>query len=107
MKRVLCLLTLGVLGLAGAQALAEESHLEGGPLFAERCARCHGDAGGDSPGGTTPLKDQDAGTIIEKLNGYKAGTYGGDRKSTMEGVAKNLSEMEIAALAGYIGSQTE
>ena len=107
MKRVLCLLTLGILGLAGAQALAEESHLEGGPLFAERCARCHGDDGGNSPGGITPLKDQDTGSIIEKLNGYKAGTYGGERKSTMEGVAANLSEMEIAALAGYIGSRTE
>ena len=105
MKRVLCLLTLGILGLAGAQAMAEESPLEGGQLFAERCARCHGDDGAGSPGGTTPLHEQAVGVIIEKLNGYKAGTYGGARKSTMEGVAQNLSEMEIAALAGHIGKE--
>ena len=107
MKRDLCLLTLGVLGLAGAQALAEESHLEPGPLYAERCVRCHGDDGGNSPGDSTPLREQSAGVIIEKLNGYKAGTYGGERKATMEGVAGNLSEMEIAALAGHIGKQAE
>lgn len=104
MKRVLCLLTLGVLGLAGA-ALAEESRIAGGPLFAERCARCHGDSGEGSPGGITPLREQAAGVISEKLNGYKAGTYGGERKSTMEGVAGGLSELEIAALAEHIGKQ--
>ena len=107
MKRILCLLTLGVLGLAGTQALAEESSIDGGALFAERCARCHGDDGGGSPNEITPLKEQAAGAIIEKLNGYKAGTYGGSRKSTMEGVASGLSEMEITTLAGHIGSRAE
>lgn len=104
MKRILGLLSLMVLGWAGTQAWAEGA-VSGAELFDSRCARCHGDDGGNSPGGTAPLKQQAAAAIVEKLNGYKAGTYGGERKSTMEGVAGGLSEAEVSALAAYIGQK--
>lgn len=103
MKRILSVLTLGILGLACAQALAEGNSAPGAQLFADKCARCHGDDGGNSPNNITPLREQTAAAIIEKLDGYKAGTYGGSRKSTMEGLAKGLSAAEISAVAGYIG----
>ena len=103
MKRVLFVLTWGILGFAGAQALAEDGAPDGAALFADSCARCHGDDGSGTPGGITPLHEQTSAAIIEKLDGYKAGAYGGSHKATMEGVAQGLSADKIAAVAGYIG----
>lgn len=104
MKRIVGLLSLMILGWAGAQAWAE-SAVGGAELFDSRCARCHGDDGGSSPGGITPLKEQAAAAIVQKLHGYQAGTYGGERKSTMEGVAGRLSEAEVLAVAEFIGQK--
>ena len=103
MKRIFAMLTLGMLGWAGSAALAEESGLDAAALFAESCARCHGADGGGAPGGITPLREQTAATITQKLEGYKAGTYGGNRKEVMEGVAGELSGEQMAALAGQVG----
>ncbi len=103
MKRVIGLLSLVVLGWAGAQAWAESGAVDGAALFASTCARCHGDDGGKSPGGITPLKQQTAAVIVEKLHGYQAGTYGGARKSTMEGVVKGVPAEAILAVAEHIG----
>ena len=103
MKKLLLVLTLGVLSWAGGTALAEESRIDGVALFVDACARCHGEDGGNSPGGITPLREQGAAAIVEKLDGYKAGTYGGGRKEVMERVAADLSGAEIAAVAGHIG----
>ena len=103
MKKIFLVLTLGMLGWAGSAALAEESGLDAAALFAESCARCHGADGGGAPGGITPLREQTAATITQKLEGYKAGTYGGDRKEVMEGVAGELSGEQMAALAGQVG----
>ena len=105
MKKIIGLLSLMVLGWAGAQAWAEGGAVDGAALFSSNCARCHGDDGGKSPGGITPLKQQTAAVIIEKLNGYKAGTYGGERKSTMEGMVQGVTEEQIVAVAGYIGQK--
>ena len=103
MKKLLLVLTLGVLGWAGGTALAEESRIDGAALFADVCARCHGEDGGGSPGGITPLREQTAAVIVQKLEGYQAGPYGGGRKEVMERFAAELSGDQIAAVAGHIG----
>ena len=103
MKRIFAMLTLGMLGWTGSAALAEENGIDAAALFEESCARCHGADGGGSPGGTAPLREQTAAAIAQKLEGYKAGTYGGGRKEVMERVAGELSAEEIAALAGKVG----
>lgn len=104
MKKIFAVLTLGMLGWAGSAALAEESDIDAAALFAEGCARCHGEDGSGSPGGITPLSEQTVAGIAQKLEGYKAGTYGGGRKEVMERVAGELSAEEIAALAGKVGT---
>ena len=103
MKKIFLVLTLGMLGWAGSAALAEERGIDAAALFEESCARCHGADGSGSPGDITPLREQTAATITRKLEGYKAGTYGGGRKEVMEGVAGGLSGEEIAVLAGQVG----
>ena len=107
MKKMFLALTLGLLGWAGNAALAEESRLDAAALFEESCARCHGADGSGAPGGTTPLREQTAAAITQKLEGYKAGTYGGERKEVMERVAGELSGEQIAALAGQVGKAGE
>ena len=103
MKKIFAVLTLGMLGWATSAALAEEGGIDSAALFAESCARCHGADGSGSPGGTTPLREHTVAAIVQKLEGYKAGTYGGGRKEVMERVAGELSGEEIAALAGQVG----
>lgn len=41
--------------------------------------------------------------IIESLNGYKNGTYGGALKGMMKGQVNNLSDDDINAIANQIG----
>ena len=84
---------LFLLGLASGSA-AED----GSALFA-RCARCHGDNGDKQP---HVLKGQTADAILGKLHGYAAGTYGGEKKSVMHNMTKNLSEADMQALAAHI-----
>lgn len=96
MKRIVVMTFFCGLFCAG---LAISGHAaEGGELYA-RCVRCHGDRG-DSP--PHILKGQGADVLLEKLNGYAAGTYGGDRKHVMQNMVKNLSEADRQALAAHI-----
>ncbi|PLX69374.1 MAG: cytochrome C [Denitrovibrio sp.] len=68
-----------------------------------RCKGCHGADGAKKALGVgAPLKGQSAAEITSKLNGYKDGSYGGTKKSTMESQAKRLSNDDISALADYI-----
>ena len=103
MRKIFLVLTLGMLGWTASAALAEESRIDAAALFAETCARCHGADGSGSPGGITPLREQTAAAITQKLEGYKTGAYGGGRKEVMERVAGGLSTEEITALAGQVG----
>jgi cytochrome c len=73
-----------------------------GQLF-DKCKSCHGEDGSKKALGTSnPIKGQSKEDIIKKLNGYKNGTYGGEKKSIMAAQAKNLSEKDIHELAEYI-----
>lgn len=96
MKKIIMVTAL----ITSAVFLAVASN--GNELF-NKCKGCHG-AAGDKPAlGVSPLlKGQSKADIEMKLKGYKAGTYGGAKKSIMQSQAGRLSDEDIAALADYI-----
>lgn len=75
---------------------------DGAALYA-KCKTCHGAQGEKAALGVSPLlKGQTSADIAKKLEGYKAGTFGGAKKSTMTGQVSKLSSGDIKALADYI-----
>jgi len=74
---------------------------DGKSLYA-KCAGCHG-ADGSKAAMSKPLKGMGADAAAKTLEGYKAKTFGGAKKATMEGVAAKLSPDDIKTLAAYIG----
>lgn len=95
MKRLLIVPALALL-LAATAAWAAD----GEKIYKAGCAGCHGMAGEK---GGSPLKDQDADTILKKLQGYADGSYGGEKKAVMVGVVKK-HEGELKDIADYAGS---
>lgn len=99
MKRFACILSavLFVLLLAAAGFTADGAALYG------KCAGCHGADGAKKALGTgQPLKGLPAADLSKALNGYKAKTYGGEKKAIMESQAQALSAEDIEALSAYI-----
>ena len=87
-------LSLFVLAAGAAEAP------DGKRIFTEVCANCHGaDAGGDKG---PALKSQPADSLLTKLAGYRAGTYGSSRKATMEGLVKKYTPEELKSVVDYI-----
>ncbi|WP_457595941.1 c-type cytochrome [Hydrogenimonas sp.] len=71
-------------------------------LFA-KCAGCHGMKGEKHAlGQSNVIAGQSKAELIEKIEGYQKGTYGGAMKSLMQGQVKNLTPEEVDALADYI-----
>ncbi len=102
MKKLLTILSACLLAAAlfAAQGLAAD----GKALFA-RCTGCHGADGTKKALGTgVPLKGLKADALLKALQGYKAGTFGGDKKAMMEGQVKSLSDEDMKALADYIAT---
>jgi len=68
------------------------------------CTGCHGPVGqGNIPGGFPHLAGQHADYIKKQLSEYRSGERAaGSHASMMQGVAANLNDKEIAALANYI-----
>lgn len=90
-------LTLGLCAVALAAAPA----VDGKELYGTKCASCHG-ADGSKTIMSKPVKGLKAADFTKMMLGYKAKTYGGTKKATMETQAGNLSEDEIKALAAYV-----
>ena len=76
---------------------ALSSAADGKELYA-KCQGCHGADGGKL------LKSKAEGEVLKALNGYKAKTYGGDKKGMMENIAGKLSDEDIQALAKYMAT---
>lgn len=83
-------------------SIADET---GGESLYKSCAGCHGQTGESMALGVSkPLKGQTANQILEKLNGYVDGSYGGSKKSIMVGIAKRLKEEERVKLSEYVST---
>ena len=83
MKKILCIAAVACLAFSQfALAAGDKDAMEGKRIFTEVCANCHGmDAGGAK---APALKPQSAEDLPKKLDGFRAGTYGGARKATMD-----------------------
>lgn len=90
MKNVFVLLLLGACSLFAA---------EGSKLYGAKCAECHGADGKDA---AIAGKAIVGGGTLAKLNGYKAGTYGGAQKETMQASLSGISETELQTIAAYV-----
>ena len=78
------------------------SAADGAKLFGAKCAECHGKDGKDaSISGKAIAADA---TTLTKLMGYKAGTYGGEQKATMQGSIADMSDDDLKAVAAHVGS---
>lgn len=67
------------------------------------CTGCHGPSGlGVAEAGFPRLAGQHADYIVKQLAGFRAGDRKNDDNAMMRGVAANLSDAEVKALASYI-----
>lgn len=90
MKKVLVLMALGFSALLAA---------DGAKLFGAKCAECHGVDGKDA---AIAGKAIIGGGTLTKLNGYKAGTFGGGQKETMQASLTGISDADLNAIATYV-----
>lgn len=78
---------------------------DGAALYAKSCKGCHGADGAKLASGMTKsVKDMSEEKIRTALVGYKAGTYGGAKKTVMERAMKPFSDEEVEALVVYSAS---
>lgn len=67
------------------------------------CSACHGaDASKVALGQSKPIKGWGYTKVIEALNGYKDGTYGGTMKGVMKGQVLALTPEDIRLVSIYI-----
>ncbi len=90
MKNVLVLMMLGACSLFAA---------DGAKLFGAKCAECHGVDGKDA---AIAGKAIIGGGTLTKLSGYKAGTFGGAQKETMQASLTGISDADLKAIAAYV-----
>jgi cytochrome c553 len=90
------------LALAAGAALAADADA-GKALYAAKCQSCHG-ADGSKHLLSKPVKGMTPEAVTAAMQGYKAKTFGGAKKATMETLAAKLSDADIKALAAYIGT---
>lgn len=77
--------------------------VDGGALFTQKCASCHGSKAEKSALGKSQIiADFTKQQIKDALKGYQAGTYGKEMKGLMQGQVKSLSGEQINALAKHI-----
>jgi cytochrome c len=90
---LICLLLVSV-AMASGDAAA---------LYAKSCQGCHGADGSKvAMGMTRPLNALTLDEVKAALTGYKAGTYGGEKKVMMERVVKPLGDTDVDALAAHV-----
>ena len=84
------------------QATIESSTIDATTLYTT-CGSCHGQKAEKSAlGKSQVIAGWDKQRIIDALNGYKNGTYGGVMKNIMTGHVNTKTDVEIEALADLI-----
>lgn len=79
------------------------ANIDGGALYSQKCASCHGSKAEKSALNKSQIIAQFSETQVkEALKGYQAGTYGKEMKTLMQGQAKALTDTQIDALAKHI-----
>lgn len=87
---------------AVANKVAEITSVDGEKLF-KKCVACHGKKAEKlAPGAEVVVNTLSEQEIYDALSGYKAGTFGGKSKKTMELQVKKLNDEDFKALAKYI-----
>lgn len=82
----------------------EEVKLDGKILYTS-CASCHGqNAEKPALGKSQVIAGWDKEKIINALNGYKDGSYGGVMKNIMKGQVSSKSDEEIEAIADFVSN---
>lgn len=88
---------------AAAPKAPTVANIDGGALYSQKCASCHGSKAEKSALNKSQIIAQFSETQVkEALKGYQAGTYGKEMKTLMQGQAKALSDTQIDALAKHI-----
>lgn len=102
--KILGILMLALVLAASVALAADHGHgLDGKALYAAKCQSCHG-ADGSKALLSKPVKGLKPDAVATMMRGYKAKTYGGTKKATMENLAQALSDDEIKAVAAFIGT---
>ena len=83
-------------------AVINKTEIDGAVIF-KKCASCHGkNAEKKALGKSNIIQGWSKDKIINAVNGYKDGTYGGAMKAVMKGQVSNLSDADVNAVAQYI-----
>lgn len=69
-------------------------------IYGKNCVECHGDDGKDTS--VSPKSIGGESGVLEKLMGYKNGTYGYGQKETMQMSLKTLKDDELQAVSAYV-----
>lgn len=78
------------------------SRQSGFDLYAGKCLGCHGDAG-QGAGANPRLDGLRRADVAARLADYRAGKAAGPNAAAMAAAARDLSDENIEALAGYVG----
>lgn len=96
-KQILSLLAASVLALSASSAIAG-GDAAAGKAKAASCAACHGADGISKVAMFPNLKGQKAAYLVKQLKAFKSGTR---KDPSMNGMAKPLSDADMANLAAY------
>jgi cytochrome c553 len=80
----------------------EDAGFDPSATFASTCSKCHG-AMGEGVGKNPKLSGLKRDEIAAKLKDYRDGKQVGPMTAVMAPNAKNLTDAQIDALAGYLG----
>ena len=105
MKTTTITKTLKSLVIAGAIISSSTLFAADGASIYKKCAGCHGSTGEKvALGKSKVIANMSEEDIVNAINGYKDGTYGGSMKGLMKGQVASLSQDDVKAVATQITS---
>jgi cytochrome c553 len=93
----------GTLSCKGAASETRVGDAAAGKTLAKNCAACHGETGVASNPAWPKLAGQKPGYLVNALKAFRAGLR---KDPMMGGVARGLSDADIANLAAYYSAQS-